>query len=192
MRNKPGYIVGVDEAGRGPLAGPVVAAAVTLNPGIELKGLKDSKQLSPKKRQVLFRQIVDKSFQIGVGIISHKLIDRFNIHKATLLAMKEAVNNLPQKPKKVLIDGIHKIPGVQSPQKTIIKGDTKIKSISAASIVAKVVRDRIMEQLHLHYPLYEFAKHKGYGTKLHMERIEKYGICPYHRRSFHPVSSFFD
>lgn len=193
-----GYqIIGaIDEAGRGPLAGPVVAACITLDknsiqliPKIkELKGVKDSKKLNEKRREALF-EIINKNFQIGVGIHNNAKIDEINILEATLLAMKDAVTSLSIRPDMLLIDGNRKIKNIDIPQKTIIKGDAKIFSIAAASIIAKVTRDRIMAEIAKEFPQYDFTKNKGYGTKCHLEYIKKFGPSPIHRNSFEPIKS---
>ena len=178
-------IAGVDEAGRGPLAGPVVAAAVVLNKKKELEGLDDSKKLSPKRREKLFKEILEMPY--GVAFIGHEIIDEINILQATKLAMKQAVEKLIMRPDILLIDGNQKI---NSPieQWTIIKGDAKSFSIAAASILAKVTRDQIMEEYHHQYPQYEFSRHKGYGTQRHRELIVRLGPCPIHRKTFRGVS----
>jgi ribonuclease HII len=178
-------IAGVDEAGRGPLAGPVVAAAVVLTKGIDLEGLDDSKKLSPKKREELFPKI--QTMNHGVAVVGPEVIDDINILQATRLAMKEAVEKLVVKPDIILIDGNQQI-DTQIKQWTIVKGDTKSMSIAAASVLAKVTRDRIMEDYHQLYPQYEFSRHKGYGTQNHRELIAKHGPCSIHRRSFRGVT----
>lgn len=176
-------ICGVDEAGRGPLAGPVYAAAVILPDGLENLGINDSKKMSEKKREQLFDIVVENAIAYGVGFSTEKEIDEINILNATFLAMKRAVEAMGVKPDLVLVDGNRK-PGTGYEELTIVKGDAKSISIAAASILAKVSRDRYMRQLSEKYPEYEFDRHKGYGTKLHYEKIEKYGILPDHRRSF--------
>lgn len=189
---KKGYkcVVGVDEVGRGPLAGPVVAAVVVFPPNVKIKGLDDSKKLSPKRREELFYEIRNKAIGIGVGRVSHKQIDKLNIGRANLLAMKKAVEKLSLSPDYLLIDGgRHKI-DLPIKQRGISGGDGKCASIAAASIVAKVIRDRIMLRYHRRYPRYKFDRHKGYGTKEHMRKILKFGPCKIHRRSFYPVSQF--
>lgn len=183
--SKQGFknIAGVDEAGRGPLAGPVVAAAVILPRGIKIKGLDDSKKLSPKKRKDLYEIICKKAIAVSSCIVSEKIIDKINILQATFKAMKEAVESLDIKADLVLVDG--KLEGTfLIPQKCIIKGDSISSSIAAASIIAKVVRDKIMENYAKKFPKYCFEKHKGYGTKLHLKKISQYGICGIHRQSF--------
>lgn len=184
------YVAGVDEVGRGPLAGPVVAAVVIFPPKVKIKGLADSKQLTPRKREGLFHEIEKKATGIGIGRVSHKLIDKLNIGRANLLAMKKAVENLSLPPDYLLIDGgRHKI-DLPIKQRGISGGDRKCASIAAASIVAKVIRDRIMLRYHRRYPRYKFDRHKGYGTREHMRKILKFGPCKIHRRSFYPVSTF--
>lgn len=177
-------ICGIDEAGRGPLAGPVYAAAVILPLGLEITGLNDSKKLSEKKREELFDVICEKAVDFSIGIADEKEIDEINILNATFLAMKRAVDGLKIKPDYALIDGNRypRIGGVT--EETIIKGDGKSMSVAAASILAKVSRDRYMLEIAEKYPQYCFEKHKGYGTKLHYEMLEKYGISPVHRKSF--------
>ncbi len=177
-------ICGVDEAGRGPLAGPVYAAAVILPVGLEIKGLNDSKKLSEKKREKLFEVIKEKAISYSVGTASEKEIDDINILNATFLAMKRAVLGLNIKADYALIDG-NRYPNIGDIyEETVIKGDGKVMSIAAASIIAKVSRDRFMLKLAEEYPEYQFEKHKGYGTKLHYEMIGKYGISPIHRKTF--------
>lgn len=180
-----GYAVvcGVDEAGRGPLAGPVYAAAVILPDGLDDIGINDSKKLSEKKREALFDIITEKAVAYGIGSATEKEIDEINILNAAFLAMKRAVEAMGVKPDLVLVDGNRK-PGTGYEEITIVKGDSKSISIAAASILAKVSRDRYMKNLAEKYPEYKFEQHKGYGTKLHYEMIEKYGILPDHRRSF--------
>ncbi len=186
------FIGGIDEAGRGPLAGPVVAACVIVDKNFninhnELKSIKDSKKLTPKKREELFTLIREKFIEVGVGICDHETIDRINVLQATFLAMKKAISSLKQKPDYIILDGGLKIPNTSYEQKNIIRGDELIFTIAAASIIAKVTRDRIMLKAHEVYPQYCFDQHKGYGTKLHLERLEKYGPCLIHRKSFRPV-----
>jgi ribonuclease HII len=182
-------IAGVDEVGRGPLAGPVVAAAVILpKDGIGEK-LFDSKKISSKKREHLYGKILEKAQGVGIGIIGQEEIDRFNILQATLKAMALAIENLPTPPDFILIDGPHGLK-VSIPQKPIQKGDQLCNSIAAASIVAKVTRDRMMLECHQKYPQYNFAKHKGYGTKEHRRAIEKFGACELHRKTFRGVKEY--
>jgi len=178
------WVAGIDEAGRGPLAGPVVAAAVILPPNYFNSEIKDSKKLKPAQRESLFEIIQHEAVAIGIGITEAEMIDQLNILNATLQTMKEAVLELPSLPDLLLIDGNHKIPMI-TPQKTIIKGDALSISIAAASIIAKVTRDRIMEMYHRQYPQYNFHRNKGYGTKEHITAIKKFGVCKIHRKSFH-------
>lgn len=176
-------VCGVDEAGRGPLAGPVYAAAVILPEGLEDIGINDSKKLSEKKREAFFDIITDKAVSYGVGFATEKEIDEINILNAAFLAMKRAVNAMSVKPDLLLVDGNRK-PETGYEEITIVKGDAKSISIAAASILAKVSRDRYMTELAKKYPEYKFEQHKGYPTKLHYEMIEKYGILPDHRKTF--------
>lgn len=176
-------VCGVDEAGRGPLAGPVFAAAVILPDGLEDIGLNDSKKLTEKKRDALFDVIKEKAIAWSVASADEKEIDSLNILNATFLAMKRAVDGLPVRPDIALIDG-NRRPGTGIAEETIVKGDAKCVSIAAASVLAKVSRDRYMLELDKKYPEYQFAKHKGYPTALHYEMIKKYGISPVHRLSF--------
>ncbi|MCI9111856.1 MAG: ribonuclease HII [Eubacterium sp.] len=176
-------ICGVDEAGRGPLAGPVFAAAVILPEGHIIEGVNDSKKLSEKKRDLLFDKIIDECVCYSIGTASEREIDEINILQATFLAMKRAVDGLEIKPDLALVDG-NQIPPVNADVLTIVKGDGKSASIAAASIIAKVSRDRYMIELAKQYPQYEFERHKGYGTKLHYEKIAEYGICEAHRKTF--------
>lgn len=176
-------IAGVDEVGRGCLAGPVVASAVILKKNI--LGLDDSKKLSPKKRQELAETIIKNSY-FSYGFASQQEIDDINILQASLLAMKRAILNLTVKPDKVLVDGTHK-PNIELPVQTIIGGDSLIAEISAASIIAKVYRDNLMKEIDSNYPNYGFAKHKGYGTKFHLEAIKLHGPCSIHRKTFKGV-----
>ena len=177
------HIAGVDEAGRGPLAGPVVAAAVFFPKDVIIDGVNDSKKLSEVKREELFEQIHRAALSIGVGIVGHETIDSINILQATLNAMEEAVLHLSPSPQHLLIDG-NQFRKNGIPHTTIIDGDAKCFSIAAASIVAKVTRDRIMLKYDEQFPQYGFAKHKGYGTKAHLEAIRAHGFCEIHRRSF--------
>ena len=176
-------VCGVDEAGRGPLAGPVYAAAVILPLDCEIDGLNDSKKLSEKKRDELFDVIKQKAVAFAVASASVEEIEEMNILQATFLAMKRAVESLETKPDIALVDGNRK-PGLSIAESTLVKGDARCPSIAAASILAKVSRDRYMLEIDKLYPEYQFSKHKGYGTKLHYEMLEKYGISPVHRRSF--------
>jgi len=176
-------IAGVDEAGRGPLAGPVVAAAVILPKGIFIEKLNDSKKLSQKQRDVLFDIIREKAVSYGIGIVDEKCIDEINILNATKKAMDIAISKLTPQPQTVLLDAIE-LSNLKIPQISIIKGDQKSISIAAASILAKVTRDRILVEMDSIYPQYGFSKHKGYGTGEHIAAIKKYGICPIHRVSY--------
>lgn len=184
-------IAGIDEAGRGPLAGPVVAACCYIPEGVLLPGVNDSKQLSPAKRAQLFEQITTcPQIVYQVGIVSHQTIDDINIYQATIQAMLEAVDGLAVRVclDYLLVDGMN-LPHPSIPCQRIVKGDTLSQSIAAASIVAKETRDQLMLQYHLQWPQYGFDRHKGYGTALHLEALEKYGPCPIHRQSFEPVKS---
>lgn len=176
-------ICGVDEAGRGPLAGPVYAAAVILPSDCVIEGLNDSKKLTEKKREALFDEIKEKALAYGIASADEKEIDEINILNATFLAMKRAIDSLSVKPDLALIDGNQK-PHTDIEEVTVIKGDAKSTSIAAASVLAKVSRDRFMLEMAEKYPQYEFARHKGYGTKLHYEKIAQYGVCNIHRRTF--------
>ena len=182
------FVSGVDEAGRGPLAGPVVAAAVILSEEIIIDEVNDSKKLTPKKREILFDKIKTQSLSYGIGIVDNEIIDKINILQATFLAMKQASSKLKIKPDIVLVDGNHKIPGLEIKQESIIGGDAKSQVIACASILAKVTRDNLMLEYAKQYPQYLFEKHKGYGTKAHIEAIKKFGACPIHRKTFAPVS----
>lgn len=177
-------ICGVDEAGRGPLAGDVYAAAVILPKGHVIEGVNDSKKLSEKKRDMLFDKIINECVCYSVGTASAQEIDEINILQATFLAMKRAVEGLDIIPQLALVDGNRVPPLDDTDVETVVKGDAKSASIAAASIIAKVSRDRYMLEMAEKYPQYQFEKHKGYGTKLHYEMIEKYGICEIHRKSF--------
>lgn len=176
-------ICGVDEAGRGPLAGPVYAAAVILPSDCVIEGLNDSKKLTEKKREALFDEIKEKALAYGIASADEKEIDEINILNATFLAMKRAIDSLSVRPDLALIDGNQK-PHTDIEEVTVIKGDAKSMSIAAASVLAKVSRDRFMLEMAGKYPQYEFARHKGYGTKLHYEKIAQYGVCDIHRRTF--------
>jgi ribonuclease HII len=190
-RQYPGMIAGVDEAGRGPWAGPVVAAAVILNPELmeTLSGINDSKKLTEKKREALFDIIIESSVTYAITEISHTVIDRINILNATMAAMKGSIEKLSRNPEVILIDGnrLPDAPGFK--MKAIIGGDGKSLSIAAASILAKVYRDRIMRNFDRIYPGYGFASHKGYGTKEHMVALAKKGVCDIHRKSYKPVKA---
>ncbi len=177
------YIGGIDEVGRGPYAGPVVASCVILPSGCVIEGINDSKKLSEKKRDELFDIIKEKAVSIGIGIVDNNKIDRLNILQATYKAMRIALQNMPVKPQQLLVDAVT-IPDVDIPQEAIIKGDAKSISIGAASIIAKVTRDRMMREYAKKYPQYGFEKNVGYGTREHEEAIVKYGLCDIHRRSF--------
>lgn len=176
-------VCGIDEAGRGPLAGPVVAASVILPEGIELPGVNDSKKITEKKREVLFDFVKEHALAYGIGQASEQEIDEINILQATFLAMRRAVEDLDVPADFALVDG-NRIQGLDIPAETVIGGDGKVLSIAAASILAKVTRDRYMREMAQTYPEYGFEKHKGYGTKAHYAAIEQYGICPLHRRTF--------
>jgi ribonuclease HII len=183
----PGLIAGVDEAGRGPLAGNVVAAAVILDDLNPIKGLNDSKKLTALRREKLFHDINAKALCVSVGEASVEEIDRLNILQATMLAMQRAVNGLRLKPAKVLVDG-NRIPKLDVLAEAIVGGDAKVQAISAASIIAKVTRDRQCDALHAQYPQYGFDAHKGYGTAVHLAALMKHGATPIHRRSYAPVA----
>ncbi len=178
-----GYVCGIDEVGRGPFAGPVVACAVILPKDCNILYINDSKKLSEKRREELYDIIIKEAVAYGIGIKDNRRIDEINILQATYEAMREAINNLSVKPDVLLNDAVT-IPGVDIKQVPIIKGDAKSISIGAASIVAKVTRDRMMAEFDEKYPGYEFAKNKGYGTAAHIEGLKKYGPCEIHRRSF--------
>ncbi|WP_093379098.1 ribonuclease HII [Variovorax sp. OV329] len=184
----PGLMAGVDEAGRGPLAGPVVAAAVILDDLRPIRGLADSKVLSPKQRERLYDQIMAKALCCSVAMASVEEIDTHNILQATMLAMRRAVEGLRLKPAKVLVDG-NRLPTLDVLAEAVVGGDARIKAISAASILAKVHRDRLCEELHTQFPHYGFAAHKGYGTPEHLEALRVHGACVHHRRSFSPVAA---
>ena len=184
-----GFVCGVDEAGRGPLAGPVVAAAVIFSKDVVINGVDDSKKLPEKRRNILFEEIKQKSFSYGIGIVDNKTIDDINILQATFLAMRKAIGQLSVKPDLVLVDGNHKIPNIAYNQQAIVSGDAKSACIACASIIAKVTRDNIMYEYAKQYPQYNFQKHKGYGTKAHLEAIKQFGPCPIHRMSFAPLNS---
>ena len=189
------WICGVDEAGRGPLVGAVVAGAVILDPLNPIAGLKDSKRLTPVRREALYAEIVLKAKAWGVGEASPLEIDQINILQATMLAMQRAVDDLCKRlgcwPDKALIDG-NRCPSLPIPAEAIVKGDSKEPAISAASIVAKVTRDRQMEALHARYPDYGFLQHMGYPTPVHLAALRQWGACPEHRRSFSPVRAVLD
>lgn len=186
-----GLMAGVDEAGRGPLAGPVVAAAVILDELNPIKGLNDSKALTARARERLFDEIRGKALCCSIGQASVEEIDRLNILQATLLAMRRAVDGLRLKPRMVLVDG-NRLPSLHVPAQAIVKGDAKVKAISAASIIAKVHRDRLCLALHEQHPQYGFDGHKGYPTALHLAALQVHGACPQHRRSFGPVRKLLE
>jgi ribonuclease HII len=183
------HVAGVDEAGRGPLAGPVVAAAVVLPPRHPFPGVNDSKKLTPLQREKAYSEIVIGALSVGIGIIDHDEIDRINILRASLKAMYGAVAQLTCPVEHILVDGIHPIPAATA-QMAVKDGDSLSLPIAAASIVAKVIRDRMMDIYHQHYPCYNFAGNKGYGTREHREAIQKYGYCPLHRKTFRGVKEY--
>lgn len=183
-------IAGVDEVGIGPLAGPVVAAAVILKDGMRIRGLDDSKKLTPKKREEFYGIIIDSSVSIGVGIIDNTVIDTINILQASFKAIRSAIWALSREPDHILVDGTRKIPKISIPQTSIKQGDGICSSIAAASVIAKVIRDRLMDHYDLIYPRYKFIDHKGYGTKEHIKMLKKYGPTPIHRISYEPVLNY--
>lgn len=178
------YICGIDEAGRGPLAGPVVIASAIMPEDSMIEGVNDSKKVSEKKRELLYDKIIEEAISWSVSIIDEKEIDKVNILNATKEGLTNTIKSLDTKPNLIIVDALEHIDTCGIPYESIIKGDAKCYSISAASIIAKVTRDRIMRQWDEVYPQYGFAKHKGYGTKAHIEAIKEYGLCPIHRRSF--------
>jgi len=178
-------IAGVDEVGRGPLIGPVVACACILPVNFYHKDIKDSKKLSEKKREEMYKIIKENAISIGLGIVSEKVIDEVNIYEATKIAMKEAIKNLNISPEHVLIDAMKL--ELNIPSTSIIKGDAKSESIAAASIIAKVTRDHMLDEMDKEYPMYDLKNNKGYGTKKHLEALQTYGPCKYHRVSYSPV-----
>ena len=184
------YIAGTDEAGRGPLAGPVVSAAVLLPTSFHDPDIIDSKKLTHRKRSYLYEKLYDHAVSIGIGIIDNIEIDRINILNASLLSMAISVKNLRPQPDYLLIDGKFQIPIDNLKQETIIRGDSLSISIAAASIIAKVTRDRLMERYHQDYPQFGFSQHKGYPTRAHKEAIKTFGCCPIHRRSFRGVKEY--
>ena len=190
IKSHGALVAGVDEAGRGPWAGPVVAAAVILDMANMPVGLNDSKKLSEDKRELLFEQICGQA-HVGVGIADVARIDRDNILKASLWAMSQAVKDLPEQPDALLVDG-NKVPEVPMPAKAIVKGDGRSLSIAAASIVAKVTRDRLMCDLADEFPHYKWEQNKGYGTKAHQVALDEHGVCPHHRRSFKPIKALLE
>jgi len=188
------YVAGVDEAGRGPLAGPVVAACVIIGADFvieagDLELVTDSKKLNAKKREIIFKAIKEKALSVEISVVGHEMIDKVNILRASLAAMRKSVEKCKIKPDHVLVDGNFKIPKLEIPQTAIIGGDSKVWTIAAASIIAKVSRDFLMQEADKIYPGYGFAKHKGYGTKFHLEKLAELGPCPIHRRSFAPIKS---
>lgn len=183
-------IAGVDEVGRGPLVGPVVAACVILPEKFSLDGLTDSKKLSEKKREFYYDEILKQAIGVGVGIISEEVIDKVNIYEATKLAMKEAISKCSVRPEHILIDAMPL--SIDIPTTSIIKGDFKSITISAASVIAKVTRDRMLDELDKKYPMYDFKDNKGYPTKKHLDAIEKYGIIKEHRKSYGPVKNYLE
>ncbi len=187
----PGLVAGVDEAGRGPLAGPVVAAAVILDELQPIQGLADSKQLTARRREALFDEIRAKALACCIAEASVEEIDRLNILQATMLAMRRAVEGLRLLPHKVLVDG-NRLPVLKMPGEAIVKGDSKVAAISAASILAKVHRDRLCDLLHAAHPAYNFAGHKGYPTAEHLAALQQHGACPAHRRSYAPVRAVIE
>ncbi|MEI3597103.1 MULTISPECIES: ribonuclease HII [unclassified Oceanobacillus] len=182
-------VAGVDEAGRGPLAGPVVAASVILPQDFKLLGLNDSKQLSEKDRDYFYAIIKEQAISYHIAVISNETIDQMNILEATKLAMYEAVRGLEKQPNHVLIDAVQ-LPELKMSSEAIIKGDARSVSIAAASVLAKVTRDRLMKEIHNEFPMYDFNSNMGYGTKKHLEGLQSYGISPYHRKSFAPIREF--
>ncbi len=191
LKNGFFYIAGVDEAGRGAWAGPIVAGAVILNPRIKLKGVKDSKLLRAPDRRALFEQIVNTALAWSVGIIDHNIIDEIGLTKANELVMLEAIKNLTIEPEYVLADGLC-LKNITTPYRNIIDGDYKITSIAAASIIAKVKRDQILDELDEYYPAYGFKQHKGYGTSHHHHMLMRHGICQIHRKTFEPIKFLLD
>ena len=181
-----GRIAGIDEAGRGPLAGPVVAAAVIIAPDRRIKGLADSKLLPPERREELFHVIQERALAVGVGVVDHETIDRLNILQATRQAMAEALAALAVAPELVITDFVA-LAGLPCPQRNLVAGDRRCASVAAASIIAKVTRDRLMVAMDTQFPEYGFARHKGYATPEHLAALDKHGPCPIHRRSFSGV-----
>ena len=184
------YIAGIDEVGRGPLAGPVVAAAVILPKNCKIKGLNDSKKIPKKKHEEIYQEVLKQAVAVGIGVKDNQVIDKVNIYEATKLAMLEAVGNLEISPQHLLIDAMQL--DVQVSQTSIIKGDANSLSIAAASIVAKVTRDRMMTDYELTYPGYDFAHNVGYGTKHHLDGLKRKGITPIHRKTFEPIKSMLE
>jgi ribonuclease HII len=182
-RNGIGRVAGVDEAGRGPLAGPVVAAAVVIDPARRIRGVNDSKVLRPERREELSAVILERAVSVGVGIVDHETIDRINILRATQAAMLQALSRLTVDPELVITDFV-RLGSLGCPQENLVDGDARCASVAAASIVAKVTRDRIMRELDAEYPDYGFARHKGYATPEHLAALDRRGPCPIHRRTF--------
>jgi len=180
-------LAGVDESGRGPLAGPVVAAAVIL-PSQFNHQLDDSKKIPEDKRIILCEHIISQALAVGISFVSPQIIDQLNIRRATLIAMRNAIEMLEVEPEYIMVDGVDTIPGVQIPQEAVIRGDSKILSISAASIIAKVTRDNFMKSIHPFFAQYEFSSHKGYATKHHYALLKRFGACAFHRISFKGVA----
>jgi ribonuclease HII len=189
-RKEPEIICGVDEAGRGPLAGPVIAAAVILDSAKPIDGLNDSKLIKPAERYRIFSEIIDRAAGYAVAGVSCSVIDKINILQASLLAMRKAIEGLPLKPDIVYVDGDFLIPGLAIKQEPVINGDRLIAQVSAASILAKVARDAYMIRISSQFPEYGFENHKGYCTEEHLKALERFGPCPIHRRSFKPISQY--
>ncbi|MBI2161902.1 MAG: ribonuclease HII [Candidatus Rokubacteria bacterium] len=181
-----GRVAGLDEAGRGPLAGPVVAAAVIIAPDRRIKGLADSKLLPPERREELYHVIQERALAVGIGVVDHETIDRINILQATRRAMAEALSALAVTPELVITDFVE-LAGLSYPQRNLVAGDRRSASVAAASIIAKVTRDRLMVAVDTRFPEYGFARHKGYATPEHLAALDKHGPCPIHRRSFSGV-----
>ncbi len=194
MLAEKGYraVCGVDEVGRGPLAGPVVAAAVIIPPEVDLEGIDDSKKLSSARREQWFERIVELGLPCAVGIIDNEGIDKMNILKASLMAMRKALMDLKQSPDFVLVDGDYPVPRIDQPQYAIIGGDRRCRCIGAASVIAKVTRDRIMDRYQALYPSFSFSQHKGYPTPAHLQELREHGPCEIHRRSFKPVAELLE
>lgn len=185
-------VCGVDEVGRGPLAGPVVAAAVIVPCGVSIDGNNDSKKLSAQRREEIFEAIAEAGLICSVGVMSHEEVDKLNIRRAALMAMRKAVMDLKEAPDFVLVDGNASIPRLEIPQMSVVGGDGSCPAVAAASIIAKVTRDRIMERYQDLYPDFTFAQHKGYGTPEHLRELRECGPCEIHRRSFRPVAELLD
>ncbi|MEA2030334.1 MAG: ribonuclease HII [candidate division Zixibacteria bacterium] len=194
MLTNKGYsaICGVDEVGRGPLAGPVVAAAVILPFDTEIDGLDDSKKLTRLQREQVFEKIADLGLVCAVGAIDNEDIDRMNIHRASLMAMRKAVQDLSQTPDFILVDGNFAVPNISQPQFAVVSGDARCRCVAAASVVAKVVRDSMMDKMQSLYPAFSFSKHKGYPTQAHLEELKLHGPCEIHRKSFKPVADLLE